>query len=162
MKRRSSLTNWKICKMLAVSDAGPIIALPEINRLDILKSLYSSVVITDIVAREAGLVLPEWINVTNDYDTEQYKSFKVVLDAGEASAIAFCLNQDNTVLIIDERKGRKIARENSIEIVGLLGVIVKPQKSGSITDGKDVLDARVNNGFRISKKIHQIVLSNLD
>jgi predicted nucleic acid-binding protein len=51
------------------------------------------------------------------------------LDSGEASSIAFALSLENSLLIIDEVKGRKVATENGLEIIGTLGLLLLVKKS---------------------------------
>ena len=96
--------------MIIVSDASPIIALFEIDQLDLLKKLYSEIYITDVVAKEVEISIPDWIRITSEYDKVKYQNLRNKLDPGEASAIAYCQDNHGCVLIIDERKGRKIAK----------------------------------------------------
>ncbi|MEM1214229.1 MAG: DUF3368 domain-containing protein, partial [Bacteroidota bacterium] len=64
-------------------------------------------------------------------------------------------------LIIDERKGRRIAADLGIKIVGLLGVIVKAKKEGKIEAGLPIIKQLEENGFRISSKIKSIIQASL-
>ncbi len=112
--------------MVIISDASPIIALSNIGRLELLHEVYGEVYITDIVSKEVDIPLPNWLKEISNYDKELYTTLCINLDEGEASSIALGVKmKDRSILIIDERRGRKIATELGLEIIGLLGVIVK-------------------------------------
>ncbi|PHI19771.1 hypothetical protein CEQ90_11125 [Lewinellaceae bacterium SD302] len=149
-------------RMTIVSDASPIIALNDIGHLEILYDLYGEILITDVVAKEVELTTPEWITITDEYDNNLYKSYLKSLDPGEASSIAYSLGKSELTLIIDERKGRKIAKDSGIKIIGLLGVIVVAQREGKIERGEAIIDRLVKNGFRVSDKILDLVKAKLE
>jgi predicted nucleic acid-binding protein len=141
--------------MVIISDASPIIALSNLNRLDILRDLYESITITDLVAKEVKMDIPNWIAILDEYDANLFAQYCVDLDQGEASALALAKSQKNALLIIDERRGRKLAKQTGIEVIGLLGVVVKASLTGKIDDGMEVLSLLRRNGFRISDKLMQ-------
>ncbi|NJK83272.1 MAG: DUF3368 domain-containing protein [Saprospiraceae bacterium] len=67
----------------------------------------------------------------------------------------------DSVLIIDERRGRKVASSLNIEIIGLLGVIVKSKKEGKILAGMPIIQALQKQGFRVSDELIAIVKERL-
>lgn len=75
------------------------------------------------------------------------------LDRGEASSIALALEIKHAVLIIDELKGRKIAKSFDLEIIGTIGVLLIANKKGLLNDVLSVILKLVNNGFRLSDKM---------
>ena len=148
--------------MMIISDASPIIALYNIGHLSLLKLLYHNVTITDIVQAEVEIELPSWIVIDSSYELHTYQSLAVQLDRGEASSIALALKHEASTLIIDERKGRKIANSLGIEVIGLLGIIVKAKKEGKIEKGMPIVQALQNNGFRVSDKLVGIISMRLN
>jgi predicted nucleic acid-binding protein len=58
------------------------------------------------------------------------------VDKGEASAIALALESENSLLIIDDRKGRKFARQLGLSIIGTIGIIVDAKLAGIIPSVK--------------------------
>lgn len=66
-----------------------------------------------------------------------------------------------SLLIIDERKGRKIASELGLDIIGLLGVVVKASKEKKISNGILLIEKLEEKGFRISSQIKSIIKSKL-
>ncbi len=54
---------------LIVSDTSCLIVLSKIQQLDLLKSLFSTVIVTPEVVAEFGEPLPEWIIVQSAKDS---------------------------------------------------------------------------------------------
>ena len=69
------------------------------------------------------------------------------LDKGEASSIALALEVPNTILIIDEVKGRNFAKSLNIEIIGTIGVLLMAGNKGFVEDVISVILKLVNQGF---------------
>lgn len=87
---------------LVISDASPLIALLDIGQVDLLQQMYQRVLITDVVKGEIHTDLPEWIEVSIDYEAQQFQLLCLELDAGEASAIALALKRVGSRIIMDE------------------------------------------------------------
>lgn len=60
---------------------------------------------------------------------------------------------DNSILIIDEIKGRKIAQSFNIDIIGTIGIIIFAEKKGLISDVIGTILRLVNKGFRLSDNL---------
>lgn len=89
-----------------ISDTSCLIALSNIGLLHIIKDLYGEILITEEVKGEFGSILPDWIIVHQVKDKAKQANIEIRLDKGEASSIALALEIPNTLLIIDEIKGR--------------------------------------------------------
>ena len=146
---------------VVIADASTLIGLANIDSIDLLQQLYEQIAITSIVRNELSLHLPTWIEVNDNYKEVVFRSLVPQLDIGEASAIALALENENSLLIIDERKGRKYAREMGITITGVTGIIIKAKEQGVIISGKQKLDQLMESGFRLSKKIYQLALERM-
>jgi predicted nucleic acid-binding protein len=141
-----------------ISDTSCLIALERIGKLEVLKLLFAKVLITEEVRIEFGQAIPDWIVVVKNQNTSKFFELHKVLDSGEASSIAFALGVENSILIIDEVKGRKVAAENGLEIIGTLGLLLLAKKRGLIKDLEQVLKDLNKNGFRVSKKLINFLL----
>ena len=75
-----------------------------------------------------------------------------------AEAIELALTRQ-LPLIIDERKGRKIARQKNLSIIGLAGLIILAAKRQHKTPkaALELLDKALLSGFRLSSKLYQQV-----
>jgi len=144
--------------MSTVSNSSPLILLAKIDRFSLLKDLFKLVYIPksvyrEVVAGRAGSKEVEegvkngWIKV----ETAQISpELELILGRGEAEAIMLA-EKLKLPLIIDERKGRKIAERKGIKIVGTLGVLLKAYKLGLIKDLNTEIEKLVKAGIRIDK-----------
>lgn len=135
---------------IIISDTSCLIALSNIELLDILKDLYKEIIITREVQEEFGKKLPEWIIVLDTKDKQKQSEIEKKLDKGEASSIALAIELQNSTLIIDEIKGRRIAKSYNINIIGTIGILLLADKKGLIKDVLSVILKLVNRGFRLS------------
>src|SRR5438045_1685658 len=125
--------------MIVVSDTSSISGLLQIGHLDLLKKMYSIVLIPPAVYNEL-LALQKrnidlsiinsssWITIVEVRNNELVLQLRKSLDAGESEAIALALEQKADVLLIDETDGRAIAKKYGLHIVGLLGILVEAKQ----------------------------------
>ena len=138
---------------IIISDTSCLIALSNIGMLHIVKDLYDEIIITSEVKAEFGEILPDWIIVMQVRDKLKQTDIEKRLDKGEASSIALALEIPNSMLIIDEIKGRNIAKSVNIEIIGTIGILLLASNKGLINDVISVILKLTNNGFRLSDKL---------
>jgi predicted nucleic acid-binding protein len=117
-----------------ISDTSCLIALTNINALFILHELFDEIFISNEVFNEYGQYLPEWIKIVSVKNIQSQLEIEQKLDKGEASSIALALENPNSLLIIDELKGRSVAQLLNIEIIGTIGLLILAKKKGIITD----------------------------
>ena len=72
--------------------------------------------------------------------------------------IALALAHENAVVLIDEKKGRRIAREHGLPVIGTLGVVLRAKQQGLISAVKPLMDLLAATGFRMSDALYQDVL----
>lgn len=144
--------------VIVIADASPIIALAAIGELDLLQQLYERVTITDLVRKEIHAELPDWIEVSTNYDHNKFSILKIELDPGEASAIAMALEYIGSKIIIDEQKGRRVAQRLGLTVTGTVGIIIKAKEKGLIHSGKQVLDKLEKHGFWLSEELRAQIL----
>jgi predicted nucleic acid-binding protein len=135
-----------------ISDTSCLILLEKIGRMEILKAMFEQVVVTEEVAEEFG-ALPNWIDVKPLKDKQLFNELRLELGSGEASSIAFAIEVEGSLLIIDERKGRKKAEELGLSIIGSLGVLLKAKQKGVIPSLLEVIQEINKTDFRISEAI---------
>ncbi|MEM6345292.1 MAG: DUF3368 domain-containing protein [Bacteroidota bacterium] len=146
---------------IIIADASPLIALEDIGELDILHRLYGEILITDLVRNEIHASLPPWIKISDEYDPQQKQLLELELDAGEASAIALAIAKQPKRLIIDEIKGRSVAKRLGLSVIGTLGIIILAKEKGVIQSGKLILQKLEQHGFWISAKLKQQIIKRL-
>lgn len=154
---------------LIVADTGPLIALAKIDHLDLLTQLYKRIHIPQTVFKEAtqhhdwqdalqiSEFVGEYIEIVDDADTELSKELLLRLDAGESQAIALA-HKLNCPILLDEKRGRTIAKQKQIEILGTIGLLITAKQQGLIPEIGNLLKKISNNGYRISAELIQKAL----
>ena len=136
-----------------ISDTSVLILLSKIKKIEILKDVYSTILTTPEIASEFGEKMPEWIIIKEVKDTKYQTFLETQVDLGEASALALAKELENSLIIIDDLKARKLARKLNIKFTGTLGVIHKAKQVGKIDKVKPILEKLLLTDFRISNRI---------
>jgi predicted nucleic acid-binding protein len=143
---------------IVISDTSCLILLYKIDELELLDKLSKNVFITPSIKSEFGQKLPDWIKVKEPSDTHYQKILEMDLDEGEASAIALSFEMDNSILILDDLKGRKIADKLNLRYSGTFGLLLRAKQEGIIVSIKPILDKIRNTNFRFSEKLFDSIL----
>jgi len=152
---------------MVISDSTTLIILFDLDRMELLSNLFSQILIPEVVYKEISvkhdIVLPEFIEVVSVKENETLKLLKQLLDEGESEAIALALEQKSK-LIIDEKKGRKIALAQGLEIIGLLGIVYLNIKREFLSkkEAKIFLDKALQHGYRINSKLILTMFVNIE
>ncbi|GBD51986.1 DUF3368 domain-containing protein [Microcystis aeruginosa NIES-298] len=157
--------------MIVVSDTSALANLAIIDHLWLLESIYQTVIIPDVVARELteasnplipAILQSGWIQpqpLTNSELANQLQQERG-LDAGEANAIALALELQADDLLIDERLGRQEALRLGLSIIGILGILLVAKQRSLIPQVQPVMDTLISQaGFRVSSQLYQRVLA---
>lgn len=149
--------------MIVVSDNSVLSCLAEMGELDLLRRLYGQVSITETILREAvhasapealrSLLMstPDWISVVPD--ESPFLEETAALDSGEASAITLAWRyRDTSLLILDEKRGRKVAGALGLRITGTAGLLKDAAMEGLI-DFEDAFSRLSQTGFRLSPQV---------
>ena len=153
--------------LMVISDSTTLIILFDLDRMELLSNLFSQILIPEVVYKEISvkhdIVLPEFIEVVSVKENETLKLLKQLLDEGESEAIALALEQKSK-LIIDEKKGRKIALAQGLEIIGLLGIVYLNIKREFLSkkEAKIFLDKALQHGYRINSKLISTMFVNIE
>jgi len=63
--------------------------------------------------------------------------------------------------IIDENKGRSVAKRLGLKVTGTIGVIIKAKEQGLIHSGKDLLNRLDQHGFWLSEKLKRQIMERM-
>ena len=143
---------------IIISDTSSLIALTNIGELELLKKVYEEVVITPEIGEEYGLETPDWIRTEKIEDIQKFKLLNLELDKGESSGITLALENEASLLIIDEKKGRGIAKKLGIKITGILGVMIRAKEIGAINRVKPLIEKLEKVDFRMSERLKNQIL----
>lgn len=142
-----------------ISDTSCLIILSKIDAFDLLRLLYGTITTTPEIAEEFGETLPDWVIIRPVSDKLRQQILELQIDKGESSAIALGLELDDSTLILDDYKARKIAASLGIRITGTIGILVKAKLTGIIPSLKECLDKIKQTDFRISDELEKQALS---
>ena len=154
--------------MIVVSDSTVLIGLGAIGGLDWLKQLYELVIVPTAVYEEvtvAGAGKPgaqavaaaTWIQlraVNNQHAVAQLINL-VGLDEGESEAIILAQEISADLLLLDEAKARRYARQQHLTITGTLGIVLAAKETGLIARVRPQLDALFAAGIFLDSALYQ-------
>lgn len=149
---------------VAVSDASPLIALKHAGILEKLANLFHEVLIPPAVMREISVKEEEYfhslgfLSVNEPHDKAMILALKAIVDEGEAEAIALA-SERRSLLIIDDLKGRKVAKKLGLRIIGTLGILKTMKLRGLIREIRPAIEKLMKEGFYISEDLVNEVLS---
>jgi predicted nucleic acid-binding protein len=113
-----------------VSDSTCLIGLERIQQLDLLPGLFDEVFVPPAVAAEFGTTL-SWLKVRAPQDAAHVAALRLLVDEGEAEAIALA-KELGCEVILDDLLARKLAAKQNVHCVGLLGVLLRAKNSGKL------------------------------
>jgi predicted nucleic acid-binding protein len=142
-----------------ISNTSCLIVLSNVGALDILPGLYETLVITPEVAQEFGMPLPEWVHMVPVSDSYKIQMLQSTLDLGEASTIALAMETQNSLMILDDKKARRVAQDLSLQLTGTLGVIAKAYKGGLISNITRLIEGLRDSNFRVPRNFEAIILN---
>lgn len=95
----------------------------------------------------------------NNRAHKRQKIIETQIDLGEASAIALALEHDDSLLILDDLRARKLAARLEMKFIGKLGVINKAKSIGLISKIRPLIEKLKLTDFRISDKVLEALLN---
>jgi predicted nucleic acid-binding protein len=149
--------------MVVVSDTSPISSLIQIGQERILEKLFGTVLVPVAVHDELlrfHRELPHFVRVGAVADHDRVNTLLTSLDRGEAEAIVLAVESVADYLVMDERRGRAIAIQSGIPVIGLLGVLLLAKRQGLVESVKDcVLELRARAGFYVTASVLNGILA---
>ena len=152
--------------MILIADSSALVALSVCDSLDFLDALFGEVKVPQAVFDEVSVnhkpesaVLERYLQgKVESVDTEKYVYLDAYADAGETEAMLLYKQMSADWLLIDDKRGRKIAAVNHINTIGSLGVLLSAKKRGLISAVKPKIDQIADSNVYISQTLRQIVL----
>jgi len=140
-------------RSIVISDTSCLILFHKIGHLELLHKVYDNIITTPEVVNEFSELIPEWIKIEKVKDIKYQEFLKTLIDPGEASAIALANELENSLLLLDDLKARKLAFKLNLKFTGTLGVINKAKQLNIIDAVKPLIDKILLTDFRISETI---------
>jgi len=154
-----------------ISDSTPLIALARIGELDLARSVFSKLVIPETVAKEVTEARADapgarkvaeagWIEKAVA-DPLLVRPLLLLVDQGEAEAIALAQSAPGSLLLTDDRKARRVARQLGIRVQGTLGLLARAKRAGVIPAVRPLITRLQATNYRIADRIVEDVLRRL-
>ena len=152
-----------------ICNSGPLIALGILGRLHILKSLFDVVLVPEAVQKEIeqGGIKPagledfrraDWIRIL-PLTEKRDELLESLLDAGEAAVISLAREQKAVLVLIDERKARKVARDiYGLQPIGTVRILVEAKKKKLLPDIASQFQKLRQEGYWIHASIVETAL----
>ncbi len=155
--------------MIVVSDTTAVSNLVRIGELRLLKILYGRILLPQAVYEELLILEQRGIDIISIVKSEMfeivevkrdklYQTLIITLDKGEVEAIALAVEKKADFLLIDEVKGRKVAVEKSIPIIGTLGILIDAKRKKLISSVQEKMDDLRSIGFWISQPLYNKIV----
>jgi len=120
---------------IIIADSSTLIALLDTGNFSLLFKLFEELIITVEVYEEITYnnlhkqTIEDYLSLNRlklqtIKHNDMYEMLTKRLDAGESASIVLA-KELKLPLIIDEKKGRKVANSLGINIIGLVGIILK-------------------------------------
>lgn len=159
--------------MVIISDTTTLSNLLAIGKTHLLQQLFHEITVPPIVQQELvafealrpsveNLFAEGWVHVATPTDPDTLRALRLILDGGEAEAIALAVERQADLLIMDEQAGRREAARRGLRIIGLLGILVEAKREGLIDRVSDTLNELIlKAGFWVNPRLKREVLESV-
>ncbi len=153
-----------------VSDSTTLISLINIDRFELLFKFSKTIIISQAVYAEVSFqnhtkqVLDEFIEnkqvAVKSIKDKQLPLLLIRLDLGESESILLA-KKENLPLIIDEKKGRSVATEFWLKVIGLIGILLIFKEAGELSNDEitDIVNDLRKVDFWVSDSLLGFLLS---
>lgn len=162
--------------MIVVSDTTPLISLMKIGRLGLVEQLFGEIQIPDAVYTEL-ITNPQFSAEAQQIQNSSFikqvaiddsKSVDLLkratgLDRGESEAIILSDTCHADLLLMDEIKGRQVAKQMGLHLMGTVGMlrVAYEEKLISYDDVIECIEVLRANGRHISDRLFKQLLESI-
>ena len=152
--------------MILIADCSALIALSTCQQLNLLDELFCEVIVPEAVYYEATQPNKKQAKQLKAYledkvrrvDMQNYVFLDGFADAGETEAMVLYKQISADKLLIDDQRGRNVAKLNHINTIGSLGVLLVAKQRGLISEIAPLLLQLEKSDIYLSKQLIATVL----
>lgn len=160
--------------MKAASDTSPLLFLSKIKRLDFLSGieLYMPPQVLEEIRNGEVAGHPDYLLIEKMMEkltvriqtTKMLSSLPSNLGSGECASISLAVEQHIKLILIDEARGRQVARLYGLTPRGTLGILLEQYHKERISkkECRELVFELVRKGYRISEEILVVLLRELE
>ena len=162
--------------MIVVSDTTPLISLLKVEHLSLIKDLFGQILIPGAVfdelvsnprfSEEAQKIMEADYIIRTEIEDRSHVDLlhrATGLDLGESESIWLCDSRKADLLLMDEAKGRQIAKQMGLSVMGTIGMLMVSAQEGLLTKSEIEICITTlrQNGRHISESLYQQLLDRL-
>jgi uncharacterized protein len=135
--------------VLAVCDTTALTTLLKTGHVDLLEQVFGSVVVPAAGATELLRYhpeLPAFCDIRPVTESSRLWRLRASVHAGEADAICLALDIGADVLLIDDKKARRVAESEGLSCLALPAVLLAAKEREIITSITPLLNLMENRG----------------
>lgn len=156
--------------MILVADSSALIALATCDSLKLLEEIFGDVFVSEAVFYEVTSLekprsegLRSYLNgKVRSVDMRNFIYLDAYADAGETQAMLLYKELAADYLLIDDKRGRKVAKINKIQTIGTLGVLLQAKRLGLISKVAPLLVQISTSPIFMNEKLIKTVLDLAD
>jgi hypothetical protein len=148
--------------MIVIADSSPLVALSTCGCLPLLEQLFTQVCVPKAVFYEASVPgKPEAHHLVAylqgrvlEASLENFPIYPTAgLGLGEREAMALYLSLSADLLLVDDRRAKKVAYSNGLEVMGSVGVLLLAKQRGLLACVKPSLDILAASEIHLGENI---------
>lgn len=162
---------------MVVSDTTPLITLLKVQHLDLLEKYFGEVqipvaVFNELTCDSRFIKEAEQIRNCSFIKVVEIVNIKSVdllrrvtgLDLGESEAIILSDEMQADLLLMDEARGRDVAEQMGLKIMGTIGLLMSSYQSGIISadDIRQCIEIVRSSGRHIGERYLQMLLNKIN
>ncbi len=151
-----------------IVDSSPLISLAVVDKLDLLRKLYTQVVAPPMVWEEVtmkGKGLPgaelvgrlKWLEIRTPSPALLHP-LDILVDHDEAEVLALAQETLESITLLDDAQARRIAERLGIRRIGTLGILRKAKMKGFVPELLPLIKTPNEHGICIHERIVHEVL----
>lgn len=157
---------------LVLVDAGPLIALSQVEALHLLRDLFDQISTSEQVCTEVlgaphpgqdalrAATAQGWLRI-HEVDLASWKAHRAGIDPGEASIQHLATAHPGSLLIVDDRAARLEASARGFEVIGTAAIVALAKSRGLITKAAPLLSAMRLAGYFLGDDVVAAILARL-
>ena len=154
---------------VVICNTSPLLYLHQVSKLELLAELYGEVTVPPAVeselqaGQERAIDVPMisdigWMHIRSP-SAKKFPPFPVDLGVGEAQVIALGLELGGSLLVLDDRLARRMARVNGLPVTGTLGILLRAKEAGFLTAIRPTLEQLQKTTMWLPEELVHLVLA---